>query len=912
MALLRNFRDGLRALLHKRRADREMDEELTAFRIASAHDKVSAGMSPEAAQRAARVEMGSSEAVKEGIRAAGWESHLESLAQDVRYALRTFARNPAFTAVAVLTLALGIGTNTAIFSLMDAVMLRYLPVQRPEELLQVGTRHPKWGEDVAKYFTNPLWEQLRDQQDVFSSVFAWSLDDFDLAQGGPVQPVKGLWASGEFFSTLGLRPAAGRLLSAADDQRGCSGAAVLSYGYWQSHYAGAASAIGSSISLDRQTFPIIGVAPAGFFGMDVGQSFDVAIPICAAALYDAGRPEFTNNPLIKSRLDHRSWWWLKIAGRAKPGVSEEQRSARLRVISPPIVEAAVPQKWSVQQQDNLRKRWFVAIPGATGASEFRREFRQPLYILMGVVGVVLLIACANLASLMLARAAARSKEIAVRRALGASRMRLVRQLLTECVLLSSAGALLGLLFARWGAALMVQRISHDQSPVFLDLSLDARVLGFAAAAALLTGIFFGVLPALRATQVSLASAMKGGEGQEHQAAGGLGAGKAIVAAQVALSLVLLAASGLFLRSFRKLVTLDLGFDRSNVLLVRVSPYSAQLPAGQTRAVLEELETRLRALPGVLSAAHSKITPISGAEWNQNIQADAPGAPQGERALAYFNAVSPGYFETLRTPLLAGRNFDAHDVESSPPVAVVNQTLARNFFPGLNPLGRSFRVEGSGGQYRPPVEIIGLVQDSKYESLREETFATAFFPAAQVADFQAQNFELRTAVPPAELTALVRDAVASVHKGISLEFHTLEQQVDDSLVQERLLALLSGFFGALALLLAMIGLYGALSYSVNQRQREFGVRMALGAAPLSILRLVMRDVAIVLGAGVVAGVALSLAATRVLQSLLFELSAHDTLTFALSVGVLSVVAILAAWLPARRATRVDPIVVLRAE
>jgi putative ABC transport system permease protein len=912
MALLRNLAAGLRALFGKRRADQEMDDELSAFLDAAVKEKMRAGMSHPAALRAARVEMGSTEGVKEGIRAAGWESSVETFWQDLRYAARMFRKNPAFTAVAVLTLALGIGANAAIFSLIDAVVLRLLPVQRPEELVQIGMRSPGEVDRVHNSFTNTLWEQLRDRQDAFSGTFAWSNDQFDLAQGGAVRYADGLWVSGGFFGMLGLRTAAGRLLAAADDQRGCPGAAVLSYGFWQSHYGGAESVIDSTISLDRHSFQVIGVAPAGFFGMDVGQKFDVAIPICAAAIFDRDDPSFPADAGVKSRLDERSWWWLKVAGRLQPGVTADQAKARLAVLSPQVMAAALPGNWPAKNQQDFLKRTLANAPGATGTSNLRRQFQQPLNILMGVVGLVLLIACANIASLMLARATTRTKEFAVRRALGASRMRLVRQLLTECVLLSAAGALVGLLFARWGAALLVRHITQRQTPVFLDLSLDGRVLGFTAAVAVLTGIFFGVLPALRSARVSLTAAMQGAGTAAHGGRARFGAGKTIVASQVALSLVLLVASGLFLRSFEKLITLDLGFDRSNVLLVRANLTAAKLPDQQYGTAVDDIEARLRAIPGVVSAARSRITPISGMEWNQYIRSDAPNPPQGEASLVYFNSVSPGYFETLRTPILAGRNLDAHDTETSPRVAVINQTLARIFFPGLSPVGRTFRKQEIGGEYGPPIEVVGVAKDSKYESLREDTFATAFFPVRQVSGEHQENFELRTAVPPSSLTGPVRDAVASINKDISLDFHTLAQQVDDSLVQDRLLAMLSSFFGALALLLAMIGLYGALSYTVTQRRKEFGVRMALGAGPGSILRLVIRDVASIVAAGVLTGIAISLAATRLLQKMLFGLDARDTLTLAAAVAVLSAVAFFAGYLPARRATKLNPMVVLRTE
>ena len=816
-------------------------------------------------------------------------------------------KNPGFTAVAILTLAIGIGANTAIFSLIDTVMLRTLPVPKPEELLEVGFRDLRSASEIRSSFTNPLWEQLRDRQDVFSGVFAWSIDRFDLAQGGAVHYAQGIWVSGEFFGVLGLQPTAGRLIALSDDQRGCPGVAVLSDGFWQDHYGGAPSAIGSTLSLNTHAFEVIGVAPRGFYGMNVGGRFDVALPICAAARFDGK----------ESRLDDRSWWWLGVVGRIKPGVSRAQVTTRLAGLSPQIFSAALPQDWAPDDQKRFLKRSFVAVPVSTGTSatgpSLREEFDQPLNILMAVVGLVLLIACANIASLMLARAAARHKEIALRQALGASRFRLIRQLLTECLLLSSAGAPLGILFACWGTALLVRYLSTARNVVFLDLSLDGRILGFTAAVALLTGILFGVLPAFRATRVSLTSAMKGSQALEGERHVRFRARQWIVCTQVALSLVLLVAAGLLLRSFAKLATLDVGFDRNNVLLVSANLQTAKVPPEQQFATFEQIEGRLRALPGVVSVGRSLITPIEGGGWNQDISTDWSKGLTGEDVSAWLNGVSPGYFETLRTPLLAGRDFTSSDAKTAPAVAIVNQTLARRFFPNMNPIGKTFRIVQISGQLGQPIEVVGLVKDSKYESVREDTHPIAFLPVTQIpAVFRSESFELRTAVRPSALVSAVQAAVASVNTGIPLEFHTLSEQVNDSMVQERLLALLSGFFGVLALLLAMIGLYGTLSYLVAQRQREFGIRMALGAEPGSILGLVMGNVISVLAVGVVAGIGISLAATRVLRQILFGLGPRDTVTMIAAVAALSIVAVIAGYLPARRATKVDPMVALRYE
>jgi putative ABC transport system permease protein len=505
-----------------------------------------------------------------------------------------------------------------------------------------------------------------------------------------VHNAAGIWVSGNFFNTLGLRPAAGRLVAPSDDHRGCSAIAVLSYGFWQDHYGGANTAIGSTLSLTGQPFEVIGVAPLGFDGMDVGEKFDVAAPLCATARFDGNR----------SRLDGRSWWWLRVAGRLKAGISRSQLTASLNVLSPGVFDAALPQDWSPDMQREFVKQMLTAAPAATGTSFLRRQFGQPLRILMAVVGLVLLIACANIASLTLARAAARHKEIAVRQALGASRLRLIRQLLTECLLLSSAGALLGIIFARWGAALLVRYLSTTNNVVFLDLTLDGRVLGFTAVIAALTGLLFGLLPAFRSTRISLISTMKGSHTLEVERTVRFSARKWIVASQVALSLVLLVAAGLLLRSFAKLATLDVGFDRNGVLLAGTNLNAARVPPDSRPDTYEAIENGLRALPGVVSVSRSSVTPISGNRWNQWIRTDWSRALTGHNALAWFNCVSPGFFQTLRMELLAGRNFNYGDAKTAPAVAIVNQTLARRFFPNLNPIGRTFRIGDVAGRPGP--------------------------------------------------------------------------------------------------------------------------------------------------------------------------------------------------------------------
>ncbi|MBV8206554.1 MAG: ABC transporter permease [Acidobacteria bacterium] len=889
----------MRALWKRRQLDRDLRDEM-AFHLAMREQKLRPVFGDEA-RYAARRAFGNTAGIEEETRMLWTFRWLEQLGQDLRYAARSFRKSPAMTAVVVLSLALGIGANTAIFSLIDAVLLRMLPVAAPQELLQVQREAgPGAG---SNSFTYPLWEAIRDRQDVFSVAFAWSAGQFDMAGGGAVQNVDQIWITGDYFSALGVNPAAGRLITNSDDRRGCAPVTVLSYGFWQSHYGGSPEVLGKSISLNHQLFQVIGVSARGFTGVDVGSKFDVAVPACASAVFDRKT----------SRLEARSWWWLAVIGRAKPGLTQEQVRARLAVLSPAIMSAAVPSNWDEKSQQRFLKTKLITAPAGNGVSYLRRKFTDPLNVLMAIAGMVLLIACANVASLMLARSTARSRELATRKAVGASRSRLVRQLLTESLLLSCLGAILGLLFARWGSLLLVGRLSTWRNSVYLDLRPDNRVLGFTLGVALLTGILVGLMPALRSTRIPLMAAMKSGALGGEQRRLRFRAGKWIVAAQVSLSLVLLIGGGLLLRSFTRLLALDIGFDRSNVLLVSTDLATAHIPAERMPQVYEQIDSRLKAVPGVLSVARSFTTPLSGRGWNNFVSVDTPNPPKGEQALTWFNFVSPDYFVTMRTAVVAGRSFDAGDTNKSAQVAIINQTMAKRFFPGMNALGRQLRVLGEKDEPGPPIQIVGVVKDAKYDEVREEMSATAFFPIDQMPERGVQeNYALRTALPPADVVTAVQRAVAGVNGDIPLEFHTLARQVEDDLIEERLLATLSAFFGGLALLLAMIGLYGVLSYLVTQRRAEFGIRTALGAKPLSILQLVMRDTLAVVGAGIMAGLLISFWAVKLLQKMLFSLTAHDAFTTLGAVGILAAVGLVAGFVPARRAARVDPMVALRCE
>jgi predicted permease len=886
--------------------ERELDDELLAHLQHHIDAKMQSGMTAEEARRAARLEFGGLEQIREACRDARGTGWLESLFQDLHFSLRLLKKTPTTSVVALLSLALGIGANTAIFSLIDTVMLRALPVHRPGELVQVRFRSPL-GLSLRQSFTNPMWEQVRDRQDAFPALFAWSPTTFDLSNGGVVRRIHGIYASGGYFQALGVEAAVGRLLTPDDDRRGCAGVAVLGYGFWQEHFAGADSAVGSVIRLDGHELPIIGVSAPGFFGTDVGSRVDVAVPVCADAILRGQ----------ESRLDRRSAWWLLMMGRLKDGASRDQATARLNSIAPGVLESAVPTDWPPASQRSFRQYTFAAVPAVTGVTGFtglRDEYRDALRVLMGLVGFVLLIACANIAGLMQARGVARRGELGLRLALGASRGRLVRQLLTESLLLSSAGAVLGLLFAQWGCGLAARSLARSGKLDYLDLSLDGRVLAFAASLSVLTALAFGVLPAMRSTRVPLAQSMKGSLFGDDARGPGFRTGRWMVAMQVALSLILVVGAGLFLRTFRSLIRLDTGFDRSNVVMVRASLETTGIPDDRRSIVYEEIRDRLGALPGVTSVGRSWNTPLSGSEWNQSVQADAPGAPTGEAAIAYFNFVSPQYFPTLRMTVMAGRNFGVGDTASSPRVAIINQTLAARFFPNVDPLGRSFTIgDRSSAGSRNPVEVVGLVKDSNYESLRENIFPTAFFPVAQIGKHdQQETFELRTPIPPATLGPLIVSAIAGVDRSIPLEIESLAERVDDSLVQERLLAVLSGTLGTLALLLTAIGLYGVMAYGVTRRTHEIGVRVALGARRGTILTLMLREAALLIGVGVAAGAVCSSWLTRLVQGLLFRVPPDDGPSLILALVALVLVGLVAGLMPARRALRIDPMTALRCD
>jgi predicted permease len=822
---------------------------------------------------------------------------LDGLIQDVRYALRTLRSSPGFAAVAILSLALGIGANTAIFSLIDAVMLKYLPVSHPEELLQIT------GGGDSTVFTNPLWEQIRDHQDVFSGVLAYGGARFNLASGGEARYAQGIMASGAYFSTLGVHSVLGRTLTFEDDKRGCPAQAVLSYGFWQRQYGGSPAVLEKPISLDGHPFRVLGVIQPGFLGVEVGNAVDVYIPIC-------------NEPVIRGEytsLDHRSSWWLRVVGRPNPGVRPQQAEARLKTLAPSIYAATVPPNWAAKYHDEYLRRTLAVAPAGNGLSSVRVQYRPALLTLMVAVGVVLLIACANVANLLLARATVRQREIAVRLALGSGRGRLMRQLLTESVLLSSAGALLGVMFAQWGARVLVTFLNSSRSRVVLDLSIDTRVLAFTAAVGVATGILFGLAPAWRGTRVTPQTAMKENSRGMTADRSRLGLGKILVVVQVALSLVLLVGAGLLVGTFRKLANMDPGFEPDHVLIVNADLRNANYPVERRTAFFADVAEKLRAMAGVRASTAADNSPVSGSAWNENIVVEGFAAKNDRDSLVWFYAALPGLFDTLGMQLVAGRDFEPRDRIGAPAVAVVNETMARKFFGNANPVGKTFREHDVGDHLDAPTEIIGVVKDAKYRSLREDTLPVAYKPMLEAPKPGPYVvFELRAQGSAADLIPGVKKTLDDVNRDVVLNFQTLSVQVAESLNRERLLATLSGFFGALALVLASIGLYGVMSYNVARRRGEIGIRMALGAEQGRVLRMVLREVAWMILGGVIAGSAAALATTQLVSTFLYGLNARDPVILLLAAVVLAAVAALAGYLPARRASRLDPMAALREE
>ena len=835
-----------------------------------------------------------------------WE---DEMFQDLRYGARMLLKNKAFTFVAVLSLALGIGANTAIFSLLDAVLLKMLPVKTPEQLVFLERSGVPQGPKRSSNLSYAFFEQLRAQHEALAGVCTFaSSPRVNVAVDGQAEVADVQRVSGSFFALLGVNALLGRTITEEDDKvPGGHPVVVISHHYWQRRFARDPAIVGKTIVVNGHPFTIIGVTPPDFFGVTVGEAPALWAPTMMYAQIMPGSSieEFFNNPL------------QFVLARLMPEVTEQQASAVLTGLLQQSLLGERSSQLSLEKQQSLQQQGIGLTPASQGLSSLRAQFSEPLRILMAVVGLVLLIACANVANLLLARATARRNEIAVRLALGASRLRLIRQLLTESILLALAGGVLGLLLAWWGSDLLLTLVGSGRNPIFLKLTLDARVLGFTTAASLLAGILFGLAPALRATGVELTPALK----DSARSSGGssrLGLGKMLVVAQVAFSLLLLIGAGLFVRSLEKLKSLDAGFKRENVLLVSTDPLMIGYQGRQIAELYQRLLGRIKAIPGVRSASLSRHGLLSeyASAGSVYIQGRAPRPDentllQGGKNTPHFCDVGPEYFETVGMTILRGRSFTAQDDENAPKVAVVNETFARYYFGDEDPIGRRFGI-GPGGSSQ--IEIVGVVKDTKYNSLREPALLTYYIPYFQYAGFwRDTTFQIRTAADPTRIIAAVQQAVREVEANLPLfNVKTLATQVDESLVQERLIGTVSSFFGLLSLLLAAIGLYGVMAYSVSQRTHEIGVRMALGAQRGDVLSMVLTQGMKLVLLGVGLGLAVSLAGTRIIASQLFGITPTDLVTFVGVPFLLLIVAVLACFLPAQRATRVDPLVALRYE
>ena len=828
--------------------------------------------------------------------------------RDLRLGVRTLTRSPGFTAVAVATLCLGIGANTAIFQLLDAVRLQTLPVKDPQQLavIRLPDMSSVRGSQMIAYpaLTNPIWEALRYHEKSFAGMFAWGPADFNLAPAGESRVARGLWVSGDFFRVLGVRPALGRVFDQADDQRGCPlRASVVSYSFWQREFGGDPGVVGKRLSLGLHSVEVVGVTPAGFLGLEIGRPFDVAVPICAQPLLDNGAD------FVSDGTD----WWLTVMGRLNPGTSLEQATAELRATSPGIFRSTLPKSYPAVSVKDYLNYQLIAAPATRGFSTLRDEYSDPLVLLLATTGLVLLIACANLANLMLARTTAREREIAVRIALGASRLRLVRQLLAESLLITAVGATLGLFLAGVLSQFLVSYLGTSGRTLFLDLRLDWRVLSFTIVLAGLTTVLFGLTPLVRATRDSPQSAMnEGGRGQTASRER-FGFRRTLLTSQVAVSLVLLTGALLFSRSLNNLLAADPGFRESGILIASVDFAPRNLPPGPRRAFKQDLALRIRALPGVESVSDAGIIPLEGNRIENKVWLDGSDA---QHAIdPNFNWVGQGYFETLQTKLVVGREFTSLDTPASPRVAIVNQAFARQIGLGPGIVGTRIRREATPSEPEAAFEVVGMVGNTKYMSLREEFGPIVYLASSQdpgpALDVHAQ-FLIRSRAPLGDVTSRLREIFTQASPEMSFDFTILQSMIRENLLRERLMATLSGFFGPLAGLITALGLFGVVSYSVARRTNEIGIRMALGAQSSDILRLILKETLLVTVAGIAIGLPCAVASGWLISSFLYGLKPGDPTTMGLAVLAMSGVAILAGYLPARRALRVDPMVALRYE
>ncbi|MBZ5592517.1 MAG: ABC transporter permease [Acidobacteriia bacterium] len=906
----------LKALAGRKQFDRDLDEEMRLHVELRAQEQIKSGTAPDDARAAARRRFGNPTLLKETSRDVwGWSS-IESFWQDLRYAARMLSTSPAFTLVAVLSLAIGIGANTAIFSIANAILLKSLPVRDPDQLrLVLWTGHSRiprhsgsgysthlHGIEVNSSFSYPMYKLLAASVPQFSSLMGFQHAQVTVVAAGESHYAGAFFATGNFFSDLGLSPLAGRLLSPEDDRPGAPAVVVLSYRYWERRFGLDPSVVGRTITINGRPVTVAGITPRPFIGIEPGRDYDLFLPM---ARVESFGPEWYS----LGKEDH---WWVQILGRLRPGISDREARAALDVV---LTRASAA--YAETQDQKLRPFRAVVEPGTGGVPLLREQASAPLLILGSVVALVLLIACANIANLLLARGTARRREIAVRLSIGAGRWRLIRQLLTESLLTAGLGAALGLAFASPLAKAALAMAASSEELV-IEANVDPRTLLFTVAVTLLTALIFGLAPAFRSTRVDLTPALKDG------AAGASGAGRPLrlsrflVAGQVALSTLLLAGAGLFVRTLQNLSTVDPGFNSQQLLIFSVDGSRSGYQGEKLTGLYQRIRTKVEAIPGVRAVSLSSVPLIGNSMSNSDITVPGYTPKSGQSAMTYQMVIGSRFLNTMGIPILLGRDIEDRDSPSVPHVAVVNETFVRSYMAGQNPLGRVFYFGTRSGSENPDpkdvIEVVGVAKDAKYDTLRHEIPPTAYTPYLQRPDWVRQmTFEVRTALPPMAIATAVRNIVGSIDRNVPVaDLRTQEEQIRLSLGMERLFATLVGSFGVIAAMLASIGLYGVLAYTVTRRTGEIGIRMALGAGRRDVLAMVLRDSLIMVAAGVAVGVPAALALTRFLQAMLYGIAPNDPASFIGAGLMMSVVAMLAAWIPARRAARVDPMQALRCE
>ena len=880
-----------RNLFHRQQVEQELEEEINSYIELVAAEKARGGMAREEALREALEELGGLERVKEGVRDIRMGAFVDTLIRDLRYALRTLKRNPAFAFAAVLSLGLGIGANTAVFTLLDAILLKTLPVRRADRLIQIEQIYEGRG---LNFFSWPVIERLRAADHSIEDVFAWATRLMNVDVGSGPEPMACVYVTGNYYPALGVSAALGRSLHPEDDSPQAPPVAVLGYGAWQSRFGGETNVLGHTLKIEGTPVTIVGVLPPWFLGTEVGRSTEIAIPLSL-------QPQLMRDRPMLTRPDAN---WLHVMARLKDNTTEAQAAAQLRVLWPQITAALDPNAKSDSNRLAIR-----LTSASTGLSQLREQFSRALWVLMGLVALVLLIACANVANLLLSRAAARSKEMAMRLAMGAKRARLVRQLLTESLLLAAISSLLGTVVAFWGVRILVQLLSVGRTAVVLNLQPDVRVLAFTMSVAFITGVLFGLTPALQATNMDLDPTLRVNSRAKGSSSPTLN--RVLVIFQMAVCLLLLAGASLFTGTLYKLLAVDPGFSRDNVLLVSLNPARAGYRGESLLHYYQQLLDRINALPGVQTASLSVYPPLTGGGGTffsaKSVAADGR-LMQGVSGNVYVNVVSPGFFRTLKTPLLAGREFEPRDTGQAPHVVVISASLARHFFGESSPIGH--RIQVASG---PSAEIIGIVRDSKYETLVESPHMVAYEPYTQaINEAGAVYLEVRSRLPLSALSRSIRKEIHALSGQVPAEIRTLHNWIEQFLVQQRAVAFLATAFGILALLLAAVGLYGVMAYTVVRRTGEMGVRLALGAQATQIRWLIMRETLVLAVAGIVVGVPLTVLMGRLVSSLLFGLTPNNPFVLGTAVAVLIAEALVAGYLPARRASRVDPMVALRYE